>query len=90
VLLDISLPDISGLEVAPVIRKEVPDCGILIVSQHAPAHMKSSALQAGARGFVSKAGLSKDLLSAIRALVELPSEPDNHSGGGLNEGLAFS
>jgi DNA-binding NarL/FixJ family response regulator len=90
ILLDISFPDMSGLEVAPVIRKEVPDCGILVVSQHDPEHMKPRALRAGAHGFVSKASLSKDLLAAIRALVASQSEPNKPPGGGLNEGFAFS
>jgi DNA-binding NarL/FixJ family response regulator len=91
ILLDISFPDMSGLEVAPVIRKEVPDCGILVVSQHDPEHMKPRVLRAGAHGFVSKASLSKDLLAAIRALVVSRSEHNNSPGGGsLNEGFAFS
>jgi two-component system, NarL family, nitrate/nitrite response regulator NarL len=90
ILLDISFPDMSGLEVAPVIRKEVPDCGILVVSQHDPEHMKPRALRAGAHGFVSKASLSKDLLAAIRALVASRSEPNKPPGGGLDEGFAFS
>jgi two-component system, NarL family, nitrate/nitrite response regulator NarL len=89
ILLDISFPDMSGLEVAPVIRKEVPDCGILVVSQHDPEHMKPRALRAGAHGFVSKASLSKDLLAAIRALVA-SRETNKPPGGGLDEGFAFS
>jgi DNA-binding NarL/FixJ family response regulator len=89
ILLDISFPDISGLEVALVIRKETPDCRILIVSQHDPDHMKSRALNAGAQGFVSKASLSRDLISAIRAVVRGGQGPDGPKGG-LNEGFAFS
>lgn len=85
-----SFPDMSGLDVAPVIRKEVPDCGILVVSQHDPEHMKPRALRAGAHGFVSKASLSKDLLAAIRALVASRSKPNNPPGGGLNEGFTYS
>jgi two-component system nitrate/nitrite response regulator NarL len=90
ILLDISFPDMSGLEVAPLIRKEVPDCGILVVSQHDPEHMKPRALRAGAHGFVSKPSRSKDLLAAIHALVASRSEPNKPPGGGLNEGFAFS
>jgi two-component system, NarL family, nitrate/nitrite response regulator NarL len=90
ILLDISFSDMTGLDVAPVIRKEVPDCGILVVSQHDPEHMKPRALRAGEHGFVSKASLSKDLLAAIRALVASRSEPNKPPGGGLNEGFAIS
>ena len=88
-LLDISFPDMNGLEVAPVIRKAVPECGILVVSQHDPAHMRSRALRAGAQDFVSKATLSKDLLKAIHRIVSSRSE-SNKPPGGLNEGFAFS
>jgi two-component system response regulator NreC len=69
ILLDISFPDISGLEVALVIRKEAPECRILVVSQHDPDHMRTRALTGGAQGFVSKASLSRDLISAIRAVI---------------------
>jgi DNA-binding NarL/FixJ family response regulator len=90
VLLDISFPDMNGLDIAPLIRKEVPDCGILVVSQHDPLHMKPRALQAGAPGFVNKATLAKDLLKAIDALVSSRSKSGKPPGGGLNEGFAFS
>jgi DNA-binding NarL/FixJ family response regulator len=39
----------SGLEAAPVIRKETPQSEILIFSQHASSQMRQAALQAGAR-----------------------------------------
>jgi CheY-like chemotaxis protein len=73
VLLDITLPDFSGFEVAAVIQKELPDCKILIVSQHEPAQMLSKAQELGARGYVTKAKLSTDLLPAIRALLGKPT-----------------
>jgi DNA-binding NarL/FixJ family response regulator len=71
ILLDISLPDFSGLEAAPMIQKAVPEGKILVVSQHDPVHMLSQAREAGARGYVTKSKLARDLLPAIRSILEV-------------------
>jgi DNA-binding NarL/FixJ family response regulator len=70
ILLDITLPDFSGIEAARLICKEFPDSKILIVSQHDPAQMLSIAVAAGALGYVTKTNLARDLIPAIRALLE--------------------
>jgi signal transduction histidine kinase len=69
VLLDVSMPRLSGLEAAALIRRESPTSEILIVSQHDPAEMLPSALKAGARGFVSKSDIASNLLSTIESIV---------------------
>jgi PAS domain S-box-containing protein len=69
VLLDVSMPRLSGLEAAPAIRRESPSSEIVIVSQHDPAEMLPSALKAGARSFVSKADVASHLLSTIESIV---------------------
>jgi signal transduction histidine kinase len=69
VLLDVSMPRLSGLEAAALIRRESPTSEILIVSQHDPAEMLASALKAGARGFVSKSDIASNLLSTIESIV---------------------
>jgi signal transduction histidine kinase/DNA-binding NarL/FixJ family response regulator len=69
VLLDVSMPRLNGLEAAAVIRRESPASEIVIVSQHDPAEMLPSALQAGARGFVSKSDIASNLLSTIESIV---------------------
>jgi signal transduction histidine kinase len=70
VLLDVSMPRLSGLEAAAAIRRESPASEIVIVSQHDPAEMLPSALKAGARGFVSKSEIASHLLSTIDSIVE--------------------
>src|SRR5690242_17911618 len=57
VLLDVSMPRMSGLEAATAIRRESPCSEIVIVSQHDPAELLPSALQAGACGYVSKSDI---------------------------------
>lgn len=65
VLLDISMPGLSGLEVARLLRDQVPTARILIMSQHDPAMVLPRALELGARGCVDKGRLATDLLRAI-------------------------
>jgi signal transduction histidine kinase/FixJ family two-component response regulator len=79
VLLDVSMPRLSGLEAAPHIRRESPASEIVIVSQHDPVEMLPSALKAGARGFVSKSDIAGNLLSTIESIVGVapPAGPAN-------------
>jgi len=65
VLLDISMPGMSGLDAARMIRESVPATRILIMSQHDVAHMLTGVLEAGAQACVDKGRLSADLLPAI-------------------------
>ena len=65
ILLDISMPGLSGLEVARVVREKVPATRIVIMSQHEPAMLLPRALQAGAHACVDKSRLVMDLLPTI-------------------------
>lgn len=70
VLLDISLPDISGIEAAPAIRKISPESRIIFVSQHTSIPLAKDALRGGAYGYVVKSDAGLDLLAAIEAAHE--------------------
>jgi DNA-binding NarL/FixJ family response regulator len=59
----------NGLEVARAIRHKFADAKILIMSQHDPASLLPSAIQAGANGCVDKSRLATDLLSSIESVV---------------------
>ena len=80
VLLDISMPRLSGLQAAALIRRESPASEIVIVSQHDPAEMLPSALEAGARGYVSKSEVGSNLLSLIESIVQPASPRANENG----------
>jgi DNA-binding NarL/FixJ family response regulator len=69
ILLDIRMPKLTGLEAASVIRKELPESEILIISQQETAESLPIALRAGAQGFVSKHAVDTDLVAAIEELV---------------------
>jgi two-component system, NarL family, response regulator NreC len=66
VLLDVSMPDINGLEVARLLRKEVPEVKILVMSQHDPMRLLPDAIKAGAYACLDKGRLSTDLLVTLR------------------------
>jgi DNA-binding NarL/FixJ family response regulator len=68
ILLDISLPGISGIEAANSIRKILPESRIIFVSQHDSPLIAKDALLTGAYGYVVKSDAGLDLLPAIAAV----------------------
>jgi len=67
VLLDLSMPRMSGIQAAPLIRKEAPDSEILIVSQHESPEINRLVAEAGALGYVPKSEVWRALLPAIES-----------------------
>jgi DNA-binding NarL/FixJ family response regulator len=67
VVLDLSMPNMGGLEACRQITKAVPQCEILIVTQHDSPQMMREARLAGARGYVVKSNIARDLVKAIEA-----------------------
>lgn len=68
VLLDVSMPELNGLQAAPLVKKVAPDTEILFVTQYDNPFFVRQALAAGARGFLTKSDAGPDLLTAIRAV----------------------
>ena len=65
ILLDISMPDLNGLQVARRLKVDLPTAKILVISQNDPLALLPAAMESGASGCVDKARLSMDLLPAI-------------------------
>ena len=70
VILDFNLPGIGGLELLQRLVIDDPTACVLVFSMHAEAIYASRALQAGAKGYVSKNAAPDELLVAIRKLAE--------------------
>lgn len=70
VLLDITLPDLSGLEVTRRIVQTWPGVRVLILTMHEEEAFFFEALRAGAAGYVLKGADSEELLYAIHAVYE--------------------
>jgi two-component system invasion response regulator UvrY len=66
VLLDLNLPGIGGFELLQRILTEHPAARVLVLSMHAEALYASRAMQAGARGYMSKNAAPEELLEAVR------------------------
>ncbi len=69
VLLDISMPEVNGLEAARYIRKEVPETKIMIVSQNEGESLRRAAMQVGATGFIHKSEIAHDLYKRVEAIA---------------------
>ena len=65
VLLDLGMPDVSGLEVLPILRSMLPKAVIIVVTLLDTESYRQAALQAGASGFVPKSKLNAELITAI-------------------------
>jgi len=70
VVLDLTMPDIHGLEVAERIRKSVPESAILILSIHDHPEYVLRSIQAGTQGYLRKDSSPTELRNAIRAVHE--------------------
>ena len=70
VILDFNLPGIGGLELLQRLMIEDPAAAVLVFSMHAEAIYASRALQAGAKGYVSKNAAPDELLVAIKRIAE--------------------
>lgn len=70
VLLDISMPGRSGLEVLEEIKNYRPRMPVLILSMHPEEQYAIRALRAGASGYLTKAGAPQELIGAIRKVAQ--------------------
>jgi len=67
-VIDVSMPDLNGLEATRQIRKACPRTEVLIITHHDSDEMAAEVLDAGARGYVLKSDSDKDLVHAVEAL----------------------
>lgn len=65
-VLDLSLPGRSGLDVLRHVSQRHPDLKVLVFSMHDSPAMVTQALKLGARGFVTKSSQPQDLVLAVR------------------------
>ena len=68
-LLDISMPDRSGLEVLKQVKKEKPGIAVLMLSMHREDQYALRSLKAGASGYLNKQSAPAELVIAIRMVA---------------------
>jgi two-component system response regulator NreC len=87
-ILDLNLPDGSGLAVVPALLETSPDTRILVLTMHAEPHIIRSALAAGVHGFLNKAAEPEEVVRAVRAVAQGRAFVSVPLSGGLGELVA--
>jgi DNA-binding NarL/FixJ family response regulator len=68
VVMDLSLPELNGLDATRQILKESPRSEILVLTMHHSEELARDVLQAGARGYVLKSDADQSLIAAVESL----------------------
>jgi DNA-binding NarL/FixJ family response regulator len=70
VLMDISMPELDGVEACRRSRTQHPDCRVLFLTMHEAEEYLLRSIRAGASGYVIKRTAAADLLAAVRAVAQ--------------------
>lgn len=70
VLMDIGLPDMSGIEATRRLKAQWPEVGLIALTIHEDQEYFFKMLQAGANGYVPKRAAPEELLTAVRAVAQ--------------------
>ncbi len=70
VLMDVTMPELNGIDAAARLRAQVPAARVLAMSMHADAAVVTRMLEAGATGYVVKGCSFEELCTALRATAE--------------------
>jgi two-component system, NarL family, response regulator NreC len=68
ILLDLSMPGLSGMDALPALRKVLPNARILVLTMHDDESYLRQALKHGASGYVLKKAADTELLNAVQAV----------------------
>jgi DNA-binding NarL/FixJ family response regulator len=67
VIMDVSMPDLNGIEAARLIRDKHPAVRVVMLSMHSDAEHVYRALEAGAAGYLLKESAGEEVIAAVRA-----------------------
>ena len=70
VVLDMTMPELDGLDAIRQIRKALPDTEVVVFSAHPSEDLIDEVFEAGAKSYIEKTEASRDLVTAIRSVAE--------------------
>lgn len=68
-LMDINMPDISGIELAKIIYSDYPGVRVLMLSMHISEEFIFNAIEAGVKGYLPKTTTRQELVDAIKSIA---------------------
>ena len=77
ILMDLSMPDLSGIDAMKVIHESKPDMPVVILTAHADPGVEREAREAGASGFLAKGIGLDDLVIVLHEAAEPENEPED-------------
>jgi DNA-binding NarL/FixJ family response regulator len=70
VVMDLSMPELDGVQATKEIVKHLPNTEVLVLSMHAEDNYVRNAMDAGAKGYLLKSAIDVDLVGAIKTVAE--------------------
>ena len=70
IILDISMPEMDGIELSKILKREYPEIKILIVSTHSNVKIISRLIRIGVNGYLLKNAEKSELLKAIHSIMQ--------------------
>jgi DNA-binding NarL/FixJ family response regulator len=70
IVTDLSMPELSGLEVLPRLKAEQVESKVIVLTMHHDAVLATTALRAGASGFLLKESAGEELIVAVRQVLQ--------------------
>ena len=68
VIMDVTMPELNGIEATTQIRARCPDTEVIILSMHRESNYIARAIQAGANGYLLKGSASSEVIQAVRTV----------------------